>query len=118
TSSFVNRIWHFRDLRPWSVSWTNLSVRTPLSMDHAAALSGKLGQNLTGQAAPVVSGCIELAPGVGWLMKGVGELAGCSGVDGAGGHETEDIMGRGLLLWLIGIPIPIIIVVWLLGGLH
>jgi hypothetical protein len=27
-------------------------------------------------------------------------------------------MGRGLLLWLIGIPIPIIIVIWLLGGLH
>jgi hypothetical protein len=27
-------------------------------------------------------------------------------------------MGRGLLLWLIGIPIPIILVVWLLGGLH
>src|SRR5262249_8147234 len=30
----------------------------------------------------------------------------------------EDDMGRGLLLWLIGIPIPIIIIVWLLGGLH
>jgi hypothetical protein len=27
-------------------------------------------------------------------------------------------MGKGLLLWLIGIPIPIIILVWLLGGLH
>jgi len=27
-------------------------------------------------------------------------------------------MGRGLLLWLIGIPIPIILIVWLLGGLH
>jgi hypothetical protein len=27
-------------------------------------------------------------------------------------------MGRGLLLWLIGIPIPIILVIWLLGGLH
>jgi len=30
----------------------------------------------------------------------------------------EDDMGRGLLLWLIGIPIPIILIVWLLGGLH
>jgi hypothetical protein len=30
----------------------------------------------------------------------------------------EDTMGRGLLLWLIGIPIPIILIVWLLGGLH
>jgi len=27
-------------------------------------------------------------------------------------------MGRGLLLWLIGIPIPIILLIWLLGGLH
>jgi hypothetical protein len=27
-------------------------------------------------------------------------------------------MGRGLLLWLIGIPIPIIILIWLFGGLH
>jgi hypothetical protein len=30
----------------------------------------------------------------------------------------REVMGRGLLLWLIGIPIPIILVVWLLGGLH
>jgi hypothetical protein len=30
----------------------------------------------------------------------------------------EDEMARGLLLWLIGIPIPIILLVWLLGGLH
>jgi hypothetical protein len=30
----------------------------------------------------------------------------------------EADMGRGLLLWLIGIPIPIILVIWLLGGLH
>jgi hypothetical protein len=29
----------------------------------------------------------------------------------------EDNMGRGLLLWLIGIPLPIILVVWLFGGL-
>jgi len=27
-------------------------------------------------------------------------------------------MGRGLLLWLLGIPLPIILVIWLLGGLH
>ena len=25
-------------------------------------------------------------------------------------------MGRGLLLWLIGIPLPIILVIWLLAG--
>ena len=32
--------------------------------------------------------------------------------------HKEVHMARGLLLWLIGIPIPIILVVWLLGGLH
>jgi len=32
--------------------------------------------------------------------------------------RQEDAMGRGLLLWLIGIPLPIILIVWLLGGLH
>jgi hypothetical protein len=32
--------------------------------------------------------------------------------------SLEVSMGRGLLLWLIGIPIPIIILVWLFGGLH
>jgi hypothetical protein len=30
----------------------------------------------------------------------------------------EDEMGKGLLLWLIGIPLPIILVIWLFGGLH
>jgi hypothetical protein len=32
--------------------------------------------------------------------------------------KQEEVMGRGLLLWLLGIPIPIIILIWLLGGLH
>ena len=27
-------------------------------------------------------------------------------------------MGRAALLWLIGIPLPIILIVWLLGGSH
>jgi len=27
-------------------------------------------------------------------------------------------MGRAALLWLIGIPLPIILIIWLLGGLH
>jgi hypothetical protein len=33
-------------------------------------------------------------------------------------RTLEAIMGRGLLLWLIGIPLPIILVIWLFGGLH
>jgi len=27
-------------------------------------------------------------------------------------------MGRGLLLWLLGIPLPIILLIWVFGGLH
>jgi len=27
-------------------------------------------------------------------------------------------MGRYVLLWLLGIPIPILVLIWLFGGLH
>ena len=30
----------------------------------------------------------------------------------------EAVMGRGLLLWLIGIPLPVILLIWAFGGLH
>jgi hypothetical protein len=33
-------------------------------------------------------------------------------------YQQEEIMGRGLLLWMIGIPIPIILLIWAFGGLH
>jgi hypothetical protein len=33
-------------------------------------------------------------------------------------QRLEDEMGKGLLLWLIGIPLPIILVIWLFGGLN
>ena len=38
-------------------------------------------------------------------------------------EETEDeagayVMGRYLLLWLLGIPLPILILIWAFGGLH
>ena len=39
-------------------------------------------------------------------------------VDGKRGNPGGTLMGRGLLLWLLGIPLPIILVIWLLGGLH
>jgi hypothetical protein len=32
--------------------------------------------------------------------------------------KQEDVVGRGLLLWLLGIPLPIVILIWVLGGLH
>jgi hypothetical protein len=28
------------------------------------------------------------------------------------------IMGRYLLLWLLGIPLPILLLIWVFGGLH
>jgi hypothetical protein len=31
---------------------------------------------------------------------------------------TEEIMGRYLLLWLLGIPLPILLLIWVFGGLH
>jgi hypothetical protein len=31
--------------------------------------------------------------------------------------QTEAVMGRGMLLWLIGIPLPIILLIWAFGGL-
>ncbi|HEX3341199.1 MAG TPA: hypothetical protein VHT68_18720 [Pseudolabrys sp.] len=32
-------------------------------------------------------------------------------------HE-ESTMGRYLLLWLLGVPIPILLLIWIFGGLH
>jgi hypothetical protein len=31
-------------------------------------------------------------------------------------HFEEDTMGKGLLLWLLGVPIPVIILLWLFFG--
>jgi hypothetical protein len=33
-------------------------------------------------------------------------------------QAKEKLMGKGLLLWLIGIPIPIILLLWIFGYLH
>jgi hypothetical protein len=36
-----------------------------------------------------------------------------------GDHSLrETFMGRYLLLWLLGVPIPILILIWAFGGLH
>jgi len=32
--------------------------------------------------------------------------------------KGEPTMGRYLLLWLLGVPIPILVLIWLFGGLH
>jgi hypothetical protein len=33
-------------------------------------------------------------------------------------RRGEPTMGRYLLLWLLGIPIPILVLIWMFGGLH
>jgi hypothetical protein len=36
-----------------------------------------------------------------------------------GDEPLEDVnMGRYVLLWLLGIPIPVLLLIWALGGLH
>jgi hypothetical protein len=34
------------------------------------------------------------------------------------GFVRSEIVGRYLLLWLIGVPIPILLLIWAFGGLH
>jgi len=36
------------------------------------------------------------------------------GVDPPDNHTKEDVMGKGILLWLLGVPIPIIILLALI----
>jgi hypothetical protein len=45
------------------------------------------------------------------------ELLGCRHIDIAA-NQLRGNMGRYLLLWLLGIPIPILLLIWLFGGLH
>jgi hypothetical protein len=33
-------------------------------------------------------------------------------------QQGEPAMGRYMLLWLVGVPIPILALIWLFGGLH
>ena len=37
---------------------------------------------------------------------------------GMSGKNEEKTMGRYALLWLLGVPIPILLVIWAFGGLH
>jgi hypothetical protein len=35
-----------------------------------------------------------------------------------GPNLEESFMGRYLLLWLLGVPLPILFLIWIVGGLH
>jgi hypothetical protein len=63
------------------------------------------------------AGCAELRAHAKPRTQAV-ELSFGADVLGAVEIAEEANMGRGLLLWLIGIPIPIILLIWLFGGLH
>jgi hypothetical protein len=34
------------------------------------------------------------------------------------GAKKELAMGRYMLLWLLGVPIPVLFLIWMFGGLH
>jgi hypothetical protein len=36
----------------------------------------------------------------------------------ADGKRMDNAMGRYALLWMIGVPVPILVLIWLFGGLH
>ena len=42
----------------------------------------------------------------------------CRGCVDRPNKRTEETMGRYALLWLLGVPIPILILIWAFGGLH
>jgi hypothetical protein len=45
------------------------------------------------------------------------EFVGETSLIGGVRQETkEKMMGKGILLWLVGVPIPVIIVLWLIFG--
>jgi hypothetical protein len=71
-----------------------------------------------GQTAPVLFGRRSPASGSRASRASRVELSFSASVLVAVKIEEEATMGRGLLLWLIGIPIPIILLIWLFGGLH
>ncbi len=33
-------------------------------------------------------------------------------------YLEDHLMGRYLLLWLLGVPLPILFLIWIIGGLH
>jgi hypothetical protein len=51
------------------------------------------------------------------LMKMCSELAG-GAVSFPFAYRRSELMGRYMLLWLLGVPIPILVLIWLFGGLH
>jgi hypothetical protein len=51
------------------------------------------------------------------LYRGERFLLPCSDMSGEE-KRGEKTMGRYALLWLLGVPIPILLLIWAFGGLH
>jgi hypothetical protein len=47
-----------------------------------------------------------------------GEVAGTIAPAAALSERQECVMGRYMLLWLLGVPIPLLALIWVFGGLH
>jgi len=48
----------------------------------------------------------------------VGSGVSLEGVSLEAANGTETSMGRGVLLWLLGIPLPVLLLLWAFGVLH
>jgi hypothetical protein len=51
------------------------------------------------------------------MVRGGGNRPGAPGIV-IGFTAPEEQMGRYLLLWMLGIPLPILALIWVFGGLH
>jgi hypothetical protein len=61
----------------------------------------------------------QVGPQTGMAAKPTGwNFFGGSGFKGRIYSTGDHSMGRYLLLWLLGVPIPILILIWAFGGLH
>jgi hypothetical protein len=54
-----------------------------------------------------------MAPGRHWEPE-----AGLPCSSGSRNNRWGNTMGRYLLLWLLGVPLPILLLIWVFGGLH
>ena len=89
------------------MNWTNLSKQSALwKVQGRAGPSGSGGEGTTTTTS--VSDAAGLAPGTNVPSRAL------SGAD----EPMEDAMGRYVLLWLLGVPIPILLLIWAFGGLH
>ena len=97
--------------------WSTIHARAETFNDRARRLAAQ--DAMTTRAAPAAAPEAAFARPESFARpKSRVELSFRAGVLVAVKIEEEATMGRGLLLWLIGIPIPIILLIWLFGGLH